>query len=153
MGFDSKAFTLILIMVLLVTVACVRRPGVVSITIVTPEDGASLPAGSVTVTVLVSGFNLVNKIGQPNVPGEGHIHYFKDVIPPTEPNRPAVAAVGKYYPSASNTYIWEEVEPGTHVFWAELVNNDLTPLYPPIVAGVTITVVGPTPTPSPSPTP
>jgi hypothetical protein len=150
-GFSLKTFILVLIMSLLVATACVRRPSVPTIRIISPVDGSTIPAGNVTVTVLVSNFNLVNRIGQPNVPGEGHIHYFKDAIPPTQPGLPAVTGPGKYYPTSANTYTWEDVEPGSHVFWAELVNSDLTPLYPPVVAGVAVTVEGGTPTPSPTP--
>ncbi len=149
--FSVNNFTLFLIIIsILAATACAPRTPVPSIRIISPIDGATIPAGDVTITALVSNFDLVNKIGPPNVPAEGRIVYFFDVMPPTDPRFPAFPSKGYdyYYPTIANTHTWSDVEPGSHVFWVELVKSDLTPLYPPIVAGVTVTVV-PTKTPSP----
>ncbi len=144
-----KLISLLVISILTVT-GCASRTPVPSIRITSPIDGATIPLGDITVSVLVSNFELANKIGSLNVPGEGRIVYFLDVVPPTDPRLPVFPSQGYeyYYPSTANTHIWKDVKPGSHIFWVELVNNDLTPLYPPIVAGVTVTVV-PTKTPSP----
>ena len=56
-----------------------------TISITQPHNGASVTAGDIAVSVDVSNFNLVDKLGQTNVAGEGHIHYFLDVTPPTTP--------------------------------------------------------------------
>lgn len=110
------------------------------ILIVQPPAGASLPAGNVTVSVDVSNFNLVDKLGQPNVTGQGHIHYFMDVAPPITPGKPAFTAVGTYAPTIQTSYTWKNVTIGNHMFSVELVNNDHTPLQLPVTASVNVTI-------------
>ncbi len=100
----------------------------------------NVPAGSVTVTVVVSGFILVDELGKPNIPGRGHIHYFLDANPPTAPGKAAVTAAGTYYSTALTSYTWPDVTPGSHKLSVELVNNDHTPLEPPVLSEVTVTV-------------
>ena len=104
------------------------------ITIMTPQNGKILRAGSVTITVNVSNFNLVDKLGTANVAGQGHIHYFMDVLPPTTAGQPAVTAQGTYAATAATSYTWTNVTPGIHTFYVELINNDHTPLSTPVVA-------------------
>ena len=125
-------------------------PATPQITITSPANNSSVAAGNVTVSVQVSNFNLVDKLSQTNVPGEGHIHYFKDVDPPTTPGQPAVTAPGTYAATAATSYTWQDVAPGSHSFSVELVNNNHTPLVPPVVATVTVTVTGGVPTPTPT---
>ncbi len=121
------------------------------------SPSGSVQAGDVTVSVQVSNFSIVNKLGQVNAAGEGHVHYFLDVDAATTPDKPAVTAAGTYAAAASTSYTWKNVAAGTHTFSAELINNDHTPLVPPITAKVTVTVLAApsvsTPTPSPTPTP
>jgi plastocyanin len=119
------------------------------LTITQPQNGATLSAGNIAITVQVSDFNLVNKLGQANVAGEGHIHYFLDVTPPTTPNKPATTAPGTYVATTEKTNTWTNVAAGIHTFSAELVNNDHTPLNPPIVSTITVTVQGSSPGGSP----
>ncbi len=114
--------------------------GAPSIQITSPVDGATVPAGDVTVTVHVDDLTLVNKLGEANVNGEGHIHYFMDVPVPTTPGKPALTSVGTYYPTANTSYTWANVMPGMHNFSVELVNNDHTPLEPAKYAMVNVTV-------------
>ncbi|HWQ29182.1 MAG TPA: DUF4399 domain-containing protein [Dehalococcoidia bacterium] len=112
-----------------------------SVTIVEPADGATVPAGDVTVTVEVSNFEVVDRLNAPAAPGEGHVHFYMDVADlPTTPGQPAVSAQGTYHASATTTYTWPDVPPGEHTFAVQLVNNDHTPLEPPVVAEVTVTV-------------
>lgn len=92
------------------------------------------------ITVNVTAFKLVDKIGQQNVPGEGHIIYYLDVPPPTTPGKPALTAPGTYAIGTGTSYQWPNVKDGGHVFYAQLVNNDNTPLSPPVTAKVTETV-------------
>ncbi|MDO8635699.1 MAG: hypothetical protein Q7R34_05560, partial [Dehalococcoidia bacterium] len=121
------------------------------------SPSGSVQAGDITVSVQVSDFSIVNKLGQANVADEGHIHYFLDVDAATTPGKPAVTAAGTYAATVSTSYTWKNVAAGTHTFSAELINNDHTPLVPPIVATMTITVLAApsvsTPTPAPTPTP
>ena len=110
------------------------------IKITSPSDNSTLPAGNVTVTVNVDDLSLVNKLGQANVSGEGHIHYFMDVMVPTTPGKPAITASGTFVPTANTSYTWPNVRPGRHNFSAELVNNDHTPLVPLQYSEVNVTV-------------
>lgn len=105
-----------------------------------PKDGTVLPAGNVTVFVQVKNFNRSNKFGRANVTGEGHLHYFMDVVAPTKPSKPAVTATGTWVTTAAENHTWTNVTPGIHNFSVELVNNDFTPLTPPVVDRVTVTI-------------
>ena len=119
-----------------------------SITITSPADGSTVAPGDVMVTVNVSNFNLVPKQGEAAVQGEGHIHYFLDVNPiPTTPGQPALPPAGSAYATTDKTtYTFTNVAAGTHTIAVELVNNDHTPLSPPVTATVTVTVTGTTST-------
>lgn len=113
-----------------------------SVDITTPEDGASVEAGDVEVTVSAESFEVVDKLGQEAVDGEGHIHFYFDVDEiPTEPDKPAVTAdESTYHAAATTTHTWTDVEAGEHTFGVQLVNNDHTPLVPAVTAEVTVTV-------------
>ncbi len=111
-----------------------------TVTITAPANGSTLSAGDILVTVQTVNFKLIDKLGQANVAGEGHIHYFLDVTAPTIPGQPAVTASGTYAATANTSYTWTAVSSGSHTFSVELVNNDHTPLVPPVVAKVTVTV-------------
>ena len=95
--------------------------------------------GMVTVAVEVENFTITDDFGSPNKAGEGHIHFFQDVQPPVEPGRPAVTREGTYAESADTAYFWPDPGTGTHTYSVELVNNDHTPLEPPVLASVTVT--------------
>jgi plastocyanin len=125
---------------IMVTVQGSSPGGSPIINIMQPSAGASLPAGKITISVDVSNFNLVDKLGQANVAGEGHIHYFIDVTPPTTPGEPAITASGTYVPTIETSYTWKNVTTGQHTFSVELVNNDHTPLVPPVTKTVMVTV-------------
>ncbi len=89
---------------------------------------------NVSVVVQTYNFNLVDKIGQANVPGEGHLIYYLNVKPPTAPGQPALTEPGTYAVSANTSYLWTSLYEGVWTFSVELVNNDNTPLVPPVVA-------------------
>ena len=110
------------------------------ITITQPQNGATIPSGDITITVNVKNFTLVNQLGGPSVSGQGHIHYFMDVSPPTTPGQPAVTAAGTYAATINTSYTWQNVPAGSHTFSVELVNNDHTPLNPAVVSTITVTV-------------
>lgn len=143
---------------LLASIACVSvnpvsAPVQPSLKISSPADGSSLPQGQVTVTVQVSDFNIVNKEGQPAETDEGHVLFFLDVTAPTAPGHAATTERDTYASVAGTSYTWSSVPPGLHKLSAELVNNDNTPLEPPQVVEITVTIIPDTPTPIPSPTP
>ncbi|MBI1886119.1 MAG: hypothetical protein HYS09_07405 [Chloroflexi bacterium] len=114
-----------------------------SLQITDPADGATVPSGDVTVTVDVSNFSVVDKLDQPAATGEGHVHFFwlqPNESVPTTPGEPAITAGETYHASATTTYSWPDRQPGTYKVAAELVNNDHTPLEPPVVVEIEVTV-------------
>ncbi len=112
------------------------------VTITEPESDATLAAGDVDIAIEVEGFEVVNKLGQDPVEGEGHVHFYKDVDEiPTEPGKPAVTDdASTYHASATTSHTWKDIERGEHTFAVQLVNNNHTPLEPPVTAEVTVTV-------------
>jgi hypothetical protein len=110
------------------------------ITIISPNEGSTIPSGNVTVTVNVTNFTLVNMLGAKNVPGEGHLHYYMDVPVPTTPGKPAITAVGTFTPTYSTTWTWPNITLGKHNFSVQLANNDHTPVIPLVYATVNVTV-------------
>jgi hypothetical protein len=110
-----------------------------SVYITSPEFDGGVHAGNVTVTVQVRNFSLVNRVGRPVTPGEGHIIYFKDVAPLTDPGLPAITPPGTFQISYETRCTWYNVTPGTHTFSVELVNNDDTPLVPAVIDAVDVT--------------
>ncbi len=85
------------------------------------------------ISVQVSGFKLVDKIGQAAVPGEGHIIYYVDAEAPKTPGVSAVSAGGSYVTSATTSIVWSNLPEGAHNVTAQLVNNDNTPLSQPVI--------------------
>jgi len=126
-----------------------------SVKIVEPAEGATLNAGDIKVAVEVKKFDIVDKIDQPAKEGEGHVHYYLDVGEiPTKDGEPAVTRQGTYHAQATKEYVWPNVSAGEHTFAVQLANNDHTPLRPPVIAQVTVTVkaAGGATTPARSPT-
>jgi plastocyanin len=111
-----------------------------TLVILSPTDGASLSAGDISINVQTSNFNVVDKQGQANVVGEGHLHYYLDIDAPTAPGQPAIPPSGVWAHVAATNYIFTGVPAGNHFVSVELINNDHTPLNPPIVAKVNFTV-------------
>ena len=108
--------------------------------IATPTQDTTFAAGDVTVQILASNFELVDKLGVSNAAGEGHAHYYLDVDPPTMPGQPAVTAPGTYAATAGTSHTWTNVTAGHHTLAVQLVNNDHTPLTSPVVDEVAIMV-------------
>jgi hypothetical protein len=121
-----------------------------SITILSPLPGATLPVGSVTISVQVKDFSLADTYGEENVPGVGHLLYYKNVEVPTASGQPAVTADDNTSPDMITTdFTWTNLTPGDYTFSVQLVNNDDTPLDTPVwrTIGVHIApMVSPTPT-------
>jgi plastocyanin len=108
-----------------------------------PEEGAQIPSENITIEVKVSNFKLANKLGQPNVPGEGHVHYYIDVPVPKIADKPATTAAGTFAPTSNTTFIWKNVKPGKHNLSVQLVNNDHTPIIPLVYNQVNVTLTAP----------
>ncbi|MFA5348346.1 MAG: hypothetical protein WC294_09420 [Methanoregula sp.] len=113
----------------------------VSLYITYPDFDGGVDAGAVTVTVIVRNFSVVDRIGEQNKQGEGHIVYFKDVPPQTITGLSVAAQPGTFQISALTSCTWYNVSPDTHTFVVELVNNDNTPLSPPVIDAVDVTAV------------
>jgi uncharacterized surface protein with fasciclin (FAS1) repeats/plastocyanin len=113
-----------------------------NVTITSPEEGGSVAAGNVTVSVDVTNFTLVEPTGQPNAPGEGHLHYYLDAPVPTDASKPAIPETGGYVVSTNLSHTWENVTAGEHNLSVQLVNNDHTPLIPLVFETVNVTVGG-----------
>jgi hypothetical protein len=113
------------------------RPG---LTILSPLADQIIRGDSVTVTVRVEDFDLVSALGGPNVPGQGHLHYYIDAAVPSTPGQPALTGPGTYAPTTATSYTWTNVSPGVHIFSVQLVNNDHTPVIPLVADEVRIEV-------------
>jgi plastocyanin len=111
--------------------------------IIRPIDGSSVTGSDVTVSPRVNNFNLVDKIGQASVSGEGHMIYYLDVLPPTTPNASALSAPGTYADTADAIFNWTGLTPGAHELSVQLVNNNDTPLVPAVTDTVSVTVTAP----------
>jgi hypothetical protein len=100
-----------------------------SITILTPKVGSTVQGSTVRVSVLVKGFDVVNKQFQAPVAGEGHVHFYLDVE--TLPTTHARPTTGTHRSISGTTYVWTGVSPGRHTFAVQLVGNDHVPLSQP----------------------
>jgi len=111
-------------------------------TITNPDDGATLDAGDIEVALDVGDFEVVDKLGEAPVDGEGHVHYYINVDKiPTTPGKPAITDdETTYHAEATTSFTWQGVRPGDHTFGVQLVNNDHTPLEPPITDEIAVTV-------------
>jgi hypothetical protein len=116
------------------TTSEIQTSGLPSVTITSPTEGATIPAGNVTVTVDVKNFKLVNKLGQRDVAGQGHLNYFMDVLVPTSPG------ITTFVPTPDTSWTWQNVTPGLHNFSVQLANNDYSRVIPLVYATVNVTV-------------
>jgi hypothetical protein len=107
-----------------------------------PKEGATINKNNVTIVSNYTNFSVIPHFGERNVKGQGHLHYFKDVTAPTTPGQLATTATGTWNQSADFINNWTNLAPGHHKFSVELVNNDHTPLVPPVVATVNVTIQG-----------
>jgi hypothetical protein len=122
-----------------------------TVTVVSPTNGITVPAGDVTIHVDAKNIQLTAP-GGANVPGQGHLHYYLDVDIPTTPGQPATTAAGTYKVTNEDTVTWANLTAGTHRLGVQVVNNDHTPMVPPVTAQITITVAAPPTTPPPTTT-
>ena len=109
--------------------------------ITSPEFDGGIDAGDVTVQVLVRNFSLASGPGRTGTPDVGHIICFMDVTPRTEPGVAVKTLPGTFQIADRTRCTWHNVPPGTHTFSVELVNDDGTPLVPPVIDAVDVTAV------------
>lgn len=112
-----------------------------TVTIAIPGNGAVLKAGNVRTQVTFENFQVVDRLGDAKRAGEGHIHFYLDVKNiPTAPGKPAVTDdEATYHAAASTSHTWKGVKAGKHTLGVQLVNNDHTPIEPPVTAEVSVT--------------
>lgn len=108
--------------------------------ILSPAMNSTVAAGPITVKTYVENLALVDKAGQANVPGEGHLVYYLDEVPPVERLQTAITADGTYAISMDTRYTWPNVPPGDHILGVQIVNNDNTVMWSPSAVRVYITV-------------
>lgn len=141
LGWITLSLIMLAVLILPACTAQMSTSGMPKIMITSPKEGAMIPSGNVTIMVNVTNFNLVNKLGQANVAGEGHVHYYIDVAVPKTPGKPAVTAVGTFAPTPDPTWTWPNVKPGNHNFSVQLANNDHSPVIPLVYNTVNVSVV------------
>ena len=125
------------------TTSEIQTSGLPSVTITYPTEGAIIPAGNITVSADVKNFKLVNKLGQKDITGEGHLRYFIDVPVPTSSGRLATTGVGTFVRSPETSWTWPNVAPGLHNFSVQLANNDYSSVIPLVYATINVTVTTP----------
>jgi len=113
-----------------------------SVTIISPSEGAILPAGDITVSVRVMNFTLVPEYGQPFVQGQGHLHYYMSVGVPAPGGSSSAVAPISYAATTATSYTWQDVPAGTYTFTVELANSDHSPFPQPVLSRVTVRVIG-----------
>ncbi|MBE0481505.1 MAG: hypothetical protein IBX68_11070, partial [Dehalococcoidia bacterium] len=113
-----------------------------TIRITSPEQNEIVTGNETTVEVEVENFELVDEIGEMAEEGRGHIIYYLDIEPPTEPNMPALPENenATWVATPDTSYTFENVTAGPHTVYVQLVNNDHTPLDPPVTDQVDFTV-------------
>jgi hypothetical protein len=100
--------------------------------------GVETDYGFALSTASVYGFRLNDDaIGKANKSGEGHFIFYLDVDPPTAPGQPAFSSSGTYQVQTYSV-AWKKLSAGQHTFSLQLVNNDNTPLNPPVIAKTTV---------------
>lgn len=96
---------------------------------VTPSDGQTIYGSKIPVLVTVENFQLVDfQNSFAPTPSQGHVHLWLDDQNPTTESAQK---------SIDGQSIYNDVSYGDHTLMVELVNNDHTPLIPPVKTSVT----------------
>jgi hypothetical protein len=113
-----------------------------TLNILQPKNGTNITGSDVKILIYTTNFSIVDNTGQPAVTGKGHVNYYLDYNAPTDRKKPAVPSNGTIWKSIANTtYTFHNVTKGSHFISIELVNNDNTPLDPPVIAKSTFRVI------------
>ncbi len=107
-----------------------------------PGERPLITGPNITIGVEVIGFNLVAP-GQSGQAPFGHLVYYLDAIPPTTAGQSALTQPNTFITTTSKTHTWQNVTPGPHVFWVQLVTTTGTPLSPAVLANITLIVSNP----------
>jgi hypothetical protein len=110
------------------------------VTLLAPSDGSTLVSGDVQIRIFLQNFEAVAPTGQPNTRGEGHVIYYLDAAAPLTAGTPATTSAGSFVTSAAQSYTWQSVPAGPHIFTVQLVNHDDTPLLPPVAVRANVIV-------------
>ena len=116
-----------------------------SVEITYPQQGGDpIPPGDVLVALTVRSFDIVDQRGAKAKDGEGHLVYYLDVDEiPTQAGTSAISkGAGEAEASALTSHTWTGVAAGRHTLGVQLVNNDDTPLEPPVTDEIEIAVGG-----------
>ncbi len=103
-----------------------------------PPPEASYKSGDVTVSVIVSNFQIVNKQGQPSSMGEGHLLYCLDEDQSSVQASQSAVNTDARNQTSSVTHTFHGLASGVHRISAELINNDGTSLDPRVVAVLSV---------------
>lgn len=140
----STIFLMILVLCLPLLLSCRQAeplaPEEPIVVLLSPNNGATLASGAVQVRIYVQNFSMVESTGQPNKVSEGHVIYYLDVSAPLKSETPATTPPGTFVASAETSHTWQNVTPGQHTFTVQLVNNDNTPLNPPVTVRANVTL-------------
>lgn len=122
-----------------VTVTVGPPAGEPKVSAMVPTDGSTLPPGNIVFSISVENFIISQAdMGVESRAGEGHLIYYLDEQPPTDAGVPATTDTSVV--SVQTSCLWRDVKEGSHVFYAQLVNNDDTPLETPLVFSVKVDV-------------
>jgi hypothetical protein len=103
--------------------------GTSAMRIIRPASGDTIRGSIIGIKINVTNFQLVDiAANRPNIHNQGHIVYTLD-------SSREIKSIYKDYSMAN-------VPKGVHTLTVELRNNDNTPLIPPIVSSVQVTVTG-----------
>lgn len=110
-----------------------------TVSIVSPAEGAEVPAGPLQVTLDVTGVEIVE--AGDTTPGTGHHHlYLDEDLAPMDQPVPSVPGRIVHMGDGSVTFTFENVEPGEHRLIAVVADGLHVPLDPPVVDTVTFVV-------------
>ncbi len=110
------------------------------VTLLSPTNGSTLAGGDVQVRIYVQNFTMVEASGQSNKKGEGHAIYYLDATAPLSAGTPATTSPGSFFVSTDTSFTWKNVSAGERTFTVQLVNNDETPLLPPVTVRANVTL-------------
>jgi hypothetical protein len=113
--------------------------GGATVTIVEPQDGATVMGPHVTVRLAVTGVSIVPAGDM--TPGTGHHHLYldADLAPMSEPV-PTVPGSIVHLGNAASEFTFENVAPGQHRLIAVVADGAHVPLDPPVMDTVVFTV-------------
>jgi len=140
----SILHSLLLLLVVIFSFSCRPEPLAPQeavLYIVKPAADSVIEGNSVSIISYTVNFEIVDKIGQQNKPGEGHFIYYRDVTAPIVKGETAITDEGTYVATTESRYTWQNIPAGEHIFWVQLVNNDNTPLEPAAAVSVPVTIV------------